>query len=160
VRFSLPRTVVVLSLVSFLNDAASDMIAPLLPLFLTATLGGGQLAVSRYSKHPVLAASLVMYLTGRDEQRRRAIVGGFNPTLPELYRDAEVLRANPYLGTAAQAFAHAVPRPAAVTGTRYNRVSTAFWSAVHAVLAGQSDARTALGSLERNLLRLSRGGRW
>ena len=124
------------------------------------TLGGGQLAVSRYSKHPALAADLVLYLTGRDEQRRRAIAGGFNPTIPELYRDARVLRANPYLDTAAQAFAHAVPRPAAVTGTRYNRVSTAFWSAVHAVLAGQSDAHTALGSLERNLLRLSRGGRW
>jgi trehalose/maltose transport system substrate-binding protein len=124
------------------------------------TLGGGQLAVSRYSKHPALAADLVLYLTGRDEQRRRAIAGGFSPTIPELYRDAGVLRANPYLGTAAQAFAHAVPRPAAVTGTRYNRVSSAFWSAVHAVLAGQSDARTALGSLERSLLRLSRGGRW
>ncbi len=124
------------------------------------TLGGAQLAVSRYSRHPALAADLVLYLTGRDEQRRRAVVGGFNPTIPELYRDAEVLRANPYLGTAAQAFAHAVPRPAAVTGARYNRVSTAFWSAVHAVLAGQSDATTALGSLERNLLRLSRGGRW
>ncbi|HXW10579.1 MAG TPA: hypothetical protein VD737_08195, partial [Steroidobacteraceae bacterium] len=37
----LPRTVVVLGVVSFLNDAASEMITPLLPLFLTATLGAG-----------------------------------------------------------------------------------------------------------------------
>ena len=34
----LPRTVVVLGLVSMLNDTASEMITPLLPLFLTATL--------------------------------------------------------------------------------------------------------------------------
>ena len=37
----LPRTVVVLGCVSFLNDAASEMITPLLPIFLTATLGAG-----------------------------------------------------------------------------------------------------------------------
>jgi len=38
-RGFLPRTVIVLGLVSFLNDMASEMIAPLLPLLLTATLG-------------------------------------------------------------------------------------------------------------------------
>jgi hypothetical protein len=31
--------------VSFLNDVASDMLTPLLPLFLTATLGAGQVVV-------------------------------------------------------------------------------------------------------------------
>jgi trehalose/maltose transport system substrate-binding protein len=123
-------------------------------------LGGAQLAVSRYSRHPRLAAELVMYLTGRSEQRRRALAGGFTPTIPELYRDPEVRRAIPFLAVAAQALAHAVARPAAVTGTRYNRVSAAFRNATHAVLAGQSDPETALGSLERRLLRASRGGRW
>jgi trehalose/maltose transport system substrate-binding protein len=123
-------------------------------------LGGAQLAVSRYSRHPRLAASLVMALTGRAEQKRRALAGGFNPTLPALYHDAEIRRANPYYDVMAEALAHAVARPAAVTGTRYNRVSSAFSSAVHAVLAGQADAPTALRSLERNLMRTSRGGRW
>ena len=123
-------------------------------------LGGAQLAVSRYSRHPALAASLVMALTGRAEQKRRALAGGFNPTLPALYRDAEIRRANPYYDVMAEALAHAVARPAAVTGTRYNRVSSAFSNAVHAVLAGQADAATALRSLERNLMRTSRGGRW
>lgn len=123
-------------------------------------LGGAQLAVSRYSRHPALAASLVMALTGRAEQKRRALAGGFNPTLPGLYRDPEIRRANPYYEVVAQALAHAVARPAAVTGTRYNRVSSAFSNAVHAVLAGQADAGTALHSLEGNLMRISRGGRW
>ncbi len=124
------------------------------------TLGGAQLSVSRYSRHPALAASLVMALTGRDEQKRRALAGGFNPTLPALYLDPEIRRANPYFDVIAQALAHAVARPAAVTGTRYNRVSSAFSNAVHAVLAGQADAGTALHSLERKLMRISRGGRW
>ena len=123
-------------------------------------LGGAQLAVSRYSRHPRLAASMVMALTERAEQKRRALAGSFNPTLPELYRDADILRANPYYGLMARALAHAVARPAAVTGARYNRVSAAFANAVHAVLAGQADARTALRSLDGQLMRISRGGRW
>ncbi|MEX0959314.1 MAG: ABC transporter substrate-binding protein [Burkholderiales bacterium] len=125
-----------------------------------ATLGGWQLAVSRYSRHPELAADLVMHLTGRAEQKRRAIVGAYNPTIPELYRDDEVIRANPFYETLLGTFLNAVPRPSTVTGVRYNRVSSAFWSATHAVIAGQSDAETALRSLERNLMRLSRGGKW
>ncbi|HUF22056.1 MAG TPA: ABC transporter substrate-binding protein [Burkholderiales bacterium] len=124
------------------------------------TLGGWQLAVSRYSRHPGLAADLVMHLTSRAEQKRRAIVGAYNPTLPDLYRDPEILHANPFYETLYGTFLHAVPRPSAVTGVRYNRVSSAFWSATHAVISGQSDPDTALRSLERNLMRLSRGGRW
>jgi hypothetical protein len=41
----LPRTVVVLGMVSLLNDAASEMITPLLPVFLTAVLGAGPAVV-------------------------------------------------------------------------------------------------------------------
>jgi len=38
-RTALPRTVVVLGLVSLLNDAASEMITPLLPIFLNVLFG-------------------------------------------------------------------------------------------------------------------------
>jgi trehalose/maltose transport system substrate-binding protein len=125
-----------------------------------ATLGGWQLAVSRYSAHPELAAELVMHLASAAEQKRRAIAGGYPPTIPALYRDAEVLRANPFYGALAEAIEHSVPRPSAVTGRRYNRVSSAFWNAAHEVLAGETDAPSALGALERTLWRVSRGGSW
>src|SRR3546814_12524902 len=63
-----------------------------------ATLGGQQLAVSRYSAHPQEAADLVRYLTGVEEQKRRALEGSFNPTRRSLYDDAELLAANPFYG--------------------------------------------------------------
>ena len=47
-----------------------------------STLGGWQLAVSRYSKHPAVAADLVRFLTSAEEQKRRAIRGSLNPTHP------------------------------------------------------------------------------
>jgi trehalose/maltose transport system substrate-binding protein len=125
-----------------------------------ATLGGQQLAVSRYSRHPELAFALALYLTSRAEQKRRALSDAFNPTLPELYSDAELRTANPFVAQLAPVFRDAVARPSFVTGRRYNRVSAAFWISVHGVISGQDDPASALQALDRRLLRISRGGRW
>jgi trehalose/maltose transport system substrate-binding protein len=125
-----------------------------------AVLGGWQLAVSRYSRHRAAAASLVLHLVGREEQKRRALAGGYHPTLPALYRDAELLAASPLFGALRDALDGAVARPAAAVGSDYNRLSYAFANAVHAVLAGGSDAETSLRAVERQLQRLRRRGNW
>jgi trehalose/maltose transport system substrate-binding protein len=65
----------------------------------TGVLGGSQLAVSRYSQNVRIAADLVRYLAGAHEQRRRAIIGAFQPTIRRLYEDADVARANPFFTT-------------------------------------------------------------
>src|SRR5207302_9007029 len=56
-----------------------------------ATLGGWQLAVSRYSRHPAEAAQFVAFLAGRDNQKARAIRGSYLPTIKDLYNDPDVL---------------------------------------------------------------------
>jgi trehalose/maltose transport system substrate-binding protein len=124
----------------------------------TGTLGGWQLAVSRYSDSPEAAADLVRYLTSREEQKRRAIAGSYNPTIPALYEDPEVLDAVPFFGDLYDTFVNAVARPSRVTGEKYNRVSNAFWNAVHGVLAGQQEADAALAGLDRELARIKRRG--
>ncbi len=126
----------------------------------SAALGGEQLAVSRYSRNPEAAVSLVRFLTSPAEQRRRAIAGGFAPTIIALANDAEVLAANPAFAGLSATLADAVARPSAVTGGRYNQVSAEFWNTVHAVLSGASEADPALERLERTLERIGRGGRW
>jgi trehalose/maltose transport system substrate-binding protein len=125
-----------------------------------AALGGENLAVSRYSRHPAEAASLVRFLTSRAEQKRRAVVGGMNPTIGDLYDDPEVLAANPFFASLRATFETAVARPAGPTGGRYNQVSAEFRNSVHAVLSGRRDAASALARLERNLLRIGRDGQW
>ena len=125
-----------------------------------ATLGGQQLAVSRYSAHPEEAADLVRYLTGYEEQKRRALEGSFNPTRRSLYDDAELLAANPFYGLFLDILESAVARPSTVTGRRYNQVSSEFVRAVHATLSGNGTAEENLTSLAGTLDRLSRGGRW
>ncbi|GAA0566417.1 ABC transporter substrate-binding protein [Halomonas salifodinae] len=123
-----------------------------------ATLGGWNLAVSRYSENPELAADLVAFLTGEAEQKRRAIEGSYNPTLERLYEDEEVLAAVPFFGTLYDTFANAVARPSAATGESYGRVSNAFFDTSHSVLSGEMSATDALAQLEGQLRRLER--RW
>jgi len=124
------------------------------------TLGGWQLAVSRYSQQRELAIDLVLYLTSPAEQKRRAIAAAYNPTIPALYADPEVLAAQPFLGRLEPMIARAVLRPARSVGTRYNQVSAKFWGAVHAALSGRETADAALAGLDRDLERLRRVGRW
>jgi trehalose/maltose transport system substrate-binding protein len=125
-----------------------------------AALGGQQLAVSKYSKHPDLAVDLTLYLAGAAEQKRRAIEGSFNPTIMSLYKDPEILHANPFMGQLGDVFADTVARPARITGNKYNRVSTEFFTAVHATLSHNGDAATNLADLEKVLKAISRNGRW
>ncbi len=122
------------------------------------TLGGWQLAVSKYSENPELAADLVRYLTSYEEQKRRAIEGSYNPTLPELYQDEDVLAAVPFFGELFETFKNGVPRPSSVTGESYGRVSNAFFNSVHSVLSGEAEPEQAMGALERDLRRLGRRG--
>ncbi|GGC98324.1 ABC transporter substrate-binding protein [Vreelandella lutescens] len=121
-----------------------------------AGLGGWNLAVSRYSEHPEIAADLVAYLTGEEEQKRRAIQASYNPTIDALYQDQEVLDAVPFFGTLYDTFTNAVARPSAPTGDAYGRVSNAFFSTSHDVLSGTKDGAQAVADLEGELLRLKR----
>ncbi|AVI63798.1 ABC transporter substrate-binding protein [Halomonas sp. GFAJ-1] len=121
-----------------------------------AGLGGWNLAVSRYSDNPELAADLVAFLTGEEEQKRRAIQASYNPTLDALYQDEEVLEAVPFFGTLYDTFTNAVARPSAPTGDAYGRVSNAFFSTTHDVLSGSKDGAQGVADLEGELLRLKR----
>ena len=121
-----------------------------------ATLGGWQLAVSKYSKHPKEAADLVMYMTSKEIQKERAIKGSYNPTIPALYQDKDVLAAAPFFGDLYNVFTSAVPRPATATGLKYPEVSRAFWDATHDVLSKKTSGAEAVKRLEGKLKQVKR----
>ena len=81
VRTALPRTVVVLGLVSLLNDSASEMITPLLPIFLTATLGAGPAIVGLVEGLAEATASILKLVSGRLADRgvpaKSLVLGGY-----------------------------------------------------------------------------------
>jgi len=81
IKYTLPRTVILLGLVSFLNDTASEMITPLLPLFLTATLGVGPAIVGLVEGVAEATASILKLVSGwladRGWNAKKLVVGGY-----------------------------------------------------------------------------------
>ncbi|WP_139174372.1 ABC transporter substrate-binding protein [Janthinobacterium lividum] len=125
-----------------------------------ASLGGWSLAISKYSKHPAEAADLLLYLTSKEGQKRRAIQGSYNPTIPELYGDADVLKAVPFASSLYEVFTHTVARPSTVTGEKYNEASGAFWNAAYATLSGKNKGADSVKKLSGDLAHIRRGDKW
>lgn len=123
-----------------------------------ATLGGWQLAVSKYSENVDAAASLAMYLASAEIQKQRAIGGSYNPTIMSLYKDPDVLKANPFMGDLLGVFSAAVARPASVAGLKYPEVTRAFWDGAHEVLSGSAKGADAVKKIEGKLKQVKRRG--
>ncbi len=76
-RPKLPRTVIALALVSLLTDVSSEMIYPLVPLFLTSVLGAGAMAIGAIEGTAETVASLLKLASGWWSDRigrRKALV--------------------------------------------------------------------------------------
>jgi MFS family permease len=78
---SLPRTVWLLGLISLLNDAASELVYPLLPLFVATTLAGGPFALGLVEGAAEAAASLLKLVSGawydRIGRARPFVIAGY-----------------------------------------------------------------------------------
>ena len=125
-----------------------------------ATLGGWQLAVSKHSKHPNVAASLVRHLTSDEIQKQRAIEGSYAPTIMSLYRDPEILRASPVFAILPSVLETVVTRPAHWTGGRYPEVSYWIWEHIHGALQGKFTAERAMASIEADLQKIKGDNGW
>lgn len=123
-----------------------------------ATLGGWNIAVSKYSTKQEAAIELAMYLAGPEAQKQRAINESNLPTIVSLYDDADIAAAQPIIPRWKDVFLQAVPRPSAPTQAQYNEVSAKFWSAVHASLSGNGSAAENLEVLEADLTDLKGSG--
>ena len=117
-----------------------------------ATLGGNGYGVSRYSRHPREAAMLVRFLASPEEQARRCRKPSEPPTVPALYKNADVLGANPYVSRVLQVHEGAALRPSVPAGKMYPEVSRAYFMAVHSVLTQRQTAAQAASSLQQQLV--------
>lgn len=79
---SLPRNVFAISLVSLLNDASSEIIYPLLPVFLATSLGASARAIGMIEGLAESMASLLKlfagYLSDRIGKRKALVVAGYS----------------------------------------------------------------------------------
>ncbi|TPJ74145.1 ABC transporter substrate-binding protein [Mesorhizobium sp. B2-6-2] len=123
-----------------------------------ATLGGWNLAVSRYSKHPDEAIELVKFIASREMQKYRTLRTSNLPTIPALYDDPDIARQQPIVPRWKKIFLNAQPRPSATARIKYNEASSQFWTAVHDTISGQGAAADNLADLDARLTRLKGKG--
>jgi trehalose/maltose transport system substrate-binding protein len=116
-----------------------------------ATLGGWGISVSKYSANPEAAVALANWLTSNDALVELLPPKGGLPVLPDLYQNQDLLAAMPYLAFTTDILSSATARPGSVAGTQYATVSEDYYTAVNNILAGSTDATTAMSDLELKL---------
>ncbi|CDX44274.1 putative ABC transporter-binding protein DR_1438 [Mesorhizobium sp. ORS 3359] len=123
-----------------------------------ATLGGWNLAVSKYSKHPDAAIDLVKFIASPEMQKYRTLKTSNLPTIAALYDDPDIARQQPIVPRWKEIFLDAQPRPSATARIKYNEASSQFWTAVHNTISGNGTAADNLADLEARLTRLKGKG--
>jgi trehalose/maltose transport system substrate-binding protein len=118
------------------------------------TVGGWQLAVSKYSKHKNAAIEFVRYMTSPAVERFDAIFNTNVPTIPSVAKDKAVVKANPYLKPNIATVAR-VTRPSKYLKTHYNEGSKAIYQGINQILNG-TPAKNVLPGIESKLKRLLR----
>jgi len=114
-----------------------------------ATVGGWQLAVSKYSKHPDAAIEFVRYMTSKAVEKFDTITNSNVPTIPSLANDPQVKKAAPYLNPATANVPRAT-RPSSILGVKYNEGSKDIYQAISRILNGAS-ANSVLPGLQSQL---------
>jgi trehalose/maltose transport system substrate-binding protein len=118
------------------------------------TVGGWQLAVSKFSKRQDAAIEFVRYMTSPGVEKFDAIFNTNVPTIPAVAKDPAVVRANPYLKPEIATVAR-VTRPSNTLKTRYNEGSKAIYQGINQILNG-TPAASVLPSIQSKLERLVR----
>jgi multiple sugar transport system substrate-binding protein len=95
-------------------------------------LGGWQWTVSDFSRNKAQAYQLVRFLTSPEASKILAIEASNLPVFPSLYKDPDVLKANPWFDQAQSVVVTARARP---VSARYAEISEAIRTNTNAVLA-------------------------
>ena len=121
----------------------------------SATLGGANLAISAYSRHPVTALAFIRFLTSEASERYILVNSALPPVWISLYSQPALVAMFPFLPVLEQAILTARPRPALVD---YNQFSLAISSAIHQALAQRISVQAALAQLSAELRPILRAG--
>jgi len=104
------------------------------------TVGGWQLAISRFSKHKGAAIEFVRYMTSPAVEKFDAITNSNVPTIVSVAKNKAVVRANPYLKPAIASVPR-VTRPAKFLGRHYNEASKAIYQGINQILNGSPSSQ-------------------
>jgi trehalose/maltose transport system substrate-binding protein len=118
------------------------------------TVGGWQLAVSKFSKHKGAAIEFVRYMTSPAVEKFDAITNSNVPTIVSVAKNKAVVKANPYLKPAIASVPR-VTRPGKFFGTHYNEASKVVYQGINQILTG-SPASQVLPQIKSRLQQIKK----
>jgi len=113
-----------------------------------ATLGGHNLAISKFAKNKGSALAFIKFLTSESEEKAHLLKTSEAPVYASLYDDPELVKQFPYLPTLKTAVDGAIGRPAIV---KYGDATTAIQEEAYAALTGTKTSDQALKDLQAKL---------
>ncbi len=114
----------------------------------SSTLGGWQLGLNRYSKHPEAAEKLIRFLTSPESQKTLALTIGYKPSRKSLYGDKDLIREQPVISSLYHIFLHTRPRP---VSPYYIMMSQIMQPEFSAAISGIKTPEEALRSAQKQL---------
>jgi multiple sugar transport system substrate-binding protein len=121
----------------------------------SSSLGGANLAISAFSRHPATALAFIRFLTGEAVQRQILVSASLPPVWTQLYDDPALKARFPYLPVLKQAILAAKPRPETAN---YNQLSLAISGAVHQALMQKDSVNVTISELSSELNQIVRNG--
>ena len=121
----------------------------------SSSLGGGDLAISAFSRHQQTALRFIQYLTSLANERQILIRGSLPPVWTQLYADPSLIKSFPYLPVLKQAILSARPRP---KSANYNQLSLAISSSVYQALTQRKTVGETITNLSAQLNNIIRNG--
>ncbi|BCJ34436.1 ABC transporter substrate-binding protein [Actinocatenispora thailandica] len=116
------------------------------------TLGGHNLAISKFAKNKKTALDFIKWFTSEKNERTWLTKNSQAPVYGSLYDDPALQKQFPYLATLKQSIEKAEPRPAIVN---YGDATAAIEEQAYAAISGSKSSAQALKDLQANLTKIT-----
>ncbi len=113
-----------------------------------STLGGWQLGVNRYSKHPEAAERLIEFLVSPESLKILALTIGYKPARKSLYKDDALIKSQPFIVNLYEVFMKAKPRP---VSPYYMMITQVMQPEFSASISGMKTPEEAMKSLRKQI---------
>jgi multiple sugar transport system substrate-binding protein len=113
-----------------------------------SSLGGLNLAISKFAKHKATAMDFIKFFSNAENAKANLQLNSSAPPYSALYDDPALQKKFPYLATLKQSLATAVPRPQVV---HYGDATAAIQESAAAALSGSKSVDQALADMQKNL---------
>ncbi|MEU3298775.1 ABC transporter substrate-binding protein [Streptomyces sp. NPDC006678] len=113
-----------------------------------SSLGGYDLAISKFAKNKATALDFITYFSSEENARTNLEVTSNAPPYAALYDDPALRKQFPYLATLKESLSSAAPRPVVV---RYGDATAAIQENAAAALDGDKSVDDALTDMQRDL---------